>query len=493
MHRLLQTQMNPCHYPSVNGETKGQMLPLADVLRSVSSRTDQLRELIRLAITKCHFPSEHHLTLDESAAIYLFTMKWEKDSFYELLQRDLQSNDSSLVQSWSPYLQFFHSAVLKLPNTRVKVWSRTTEDFCETLTIDNELVWSQPTLCSSSMEIIKDSRLCTIDTIYGKDISIYSHIPNRKDIILCAGTRLKVVSNVQNQLYLRECPRFLPAFSSLIHDRIKNRLPSILPHLLALILAISLALLTGKAVSKIQSSYLTTLMNSSYYQLIQTIASSKSSFDHPTAMTQPSTDEIQADPYGNRYEGEYFNGKKHGQGIMHFANGCTYRGHWLDDTPMGEGVFTWTNGDHYEGEFKEGQRDGKGSYYFANGDKYIGDWIGDKKHGSGISSLAVGRYEGQFIDDKMHGKGSFYFADGGSYDGDWIDNNQEGEGIFTWPNGNRYEGGFKAGKLHGKGSYYFGNGNKFTGEWIDGERMTEHGSFIWANVQRRSQENEKEQ
>ncbi len=48
----------------------------------------------------------------------------------------------------------------------------------------------------------------------------------------------------------------------------------------------------------------------------------------------------------------------------------------------------------------------------------------------------------------------------------------------------RLLGGFKAGKLHGQGSYYFANGNKFTGDWIDGQRVMDHGAFIWADVAR---------
>jgi len=37
------------------------------------SRIDQLNRFIRISKAKCHFPSEHNLTLDESAAIFMYT------------------------------------------------------------------------------------------------------------------------------------------------------------------------------------------------------------------------------------------------------------------------------------------------------------------------------------------------------------------------------------------------------------------------------------
>lgn len=33
-------------------------------------------------------------------------------------------------------------------------------------------------------------------------------------------------------------------------------------------------------------------------------------------------------PDGNRYEGEYLNGLKHGKGVFFFANGKIFKGRW---------------------------------------------------------------------------------------------------------------------------------------------------------------------
>ena len=390
MRRLIQTDMNP----STNTETKGQKLHLDEVLQANLNRIHQLNDWIRLARSKCYFPSKHCLTLDESAALYLLTIK----SFYDLTQQD--------SQSWFPYFQLIRSAIKKLPNTKTNVYRSINKNHIR----DDEIFWSNPILCSTSMQIIhesleSDSILCSIETINAKDISMYSQNPHKKEILLERNTRLQVIKNTDNQLFLRE----LPPIDHHHHHHGLTRFSAQWCNFFMLILAIVLVILTGKTMSTIEL------------------------FTNQTSQTIIA--EMQADSFGNRYEGQYLNGKRHG----------------------------------------------KGSYYFANGDKYIGDWVEDKKHGLGASSLAVGRYEGEFVDDKMHGKGVFYFADGSSYQGEWIDNKQDGNGIFIWTNGDRYEGGFKRGQLHGKGSYYFGNGNRFTGEWIDGQRSAEYGSFSWAS------------
>jgi hypothetical protein len=109
---------------------------------------------------------------------------------------------------------------------------------------------------------------------------------------------------------------------------------------------------------------------------------------------QSSTVQIHTDQWGNRYEGEMKDGKKHGKGKMDYASGGSYTGIWVDDSRTGQGVYTWSSGN---------------------------------------------RYEGQWKDNKMHGKGKLDFASGDKYTGDWVEGNRTGQGVFVWANGDRYE------------------------------------------------------
>ncbi len=45
---------------------------------------------------------------------------------------------------------------------------------------------------------------------------------------------------------------------------------------------------------------------------------------------------------------------KHGKGSDVFANGDKYSGNYKNGKPEGQGVYTWSNGSYYEGEFING-------------------------------------------------------------------------------------------------------------------------------------------
>ena len=101
---------------------------------------------------------------------------------------------------------------------------------------------------------------------------------------------------------------------------------------------------------------------------------------------------------GDKYEGEWEDGKRHGQGIYTWANGNSYDGKWVNgqfsftdgiilawNTALSDNhtiVFPW--GDRYEGEFKDGKCMETALMKYANGDTYVGEWVNGKPHGQGI-------------------------------------------------------------------------------------------------------------
>ena len=66
------------------------------------------------------------------------------------------------------------------------------------------------------------------------------------------------------------------------------------------------------------------------------------------------------------------------QSISHFTlhpyySTCIYRN--------GIGKWTHTYGDHYEGDFVQEKRHGRGVYKWENGDEYTGEFVDDSRHG----------------------------------------------------------------------------------------------------------------
>ena len=72
------------------------------------------------------------------------------------------------------------------------------------------------------------------------------------------------------------------------------------------------------------------------------------------------------------------------------------------DCSNGYGTYTWANGDKYVGEYKDGKYHGQGTYTYANGDKYVGEWKDDKRYGQGTFTAADGRvYKGIWENNEL--------------------------------------------------------------------------------------------
>jgi hypothetical protein len=165
-------------------------------------RIDQLDRSIKAAKKYCHFPSEHGLSHDESAALFLYTMEAGDNSFYRVLNQALRSEDRPALKPWFAYLKLLDTALNKLPTIRRNVWRGVLGDIGKDFQKNQMITWWSVTSCSLSVNVIKDflssgtkSTLFLIEVAHGKDISGYTNYPNEDEVLLAPGTHLRVVSN----------------------------------------------------------------------------------------------------------------------------------------------------------------------------------------------------------------------------------------------------------------------------------------------------------
>ena len=69
----------------------------------------------------------------------------------------------------------------------------------------------------------------------------------------------------------------------------------------------------------------------------------------------------------------------HGFGKIEWADGRRYEGEYENDKKQGQGTFYWADGRKYVGSWKNGKQHGQGEYYLKNGDKKIGEWVDGKR------------------------------------------------------------------------------------------------------------------
>jgi hypothetical protein len=126
---------------------------------------------------------------------------------------------------------------------------------------------------------------------------------------------------------------------------------------------------------------------------------------------------------GNKYVGEFKDGKINGQGTYTFASGNIYVGEFKDGKINGQGTYTFANGNKYVGEHKDGKRNGQFTATFADGNKFVGEYKDDKRNGQGTFTFANGnKFVGEYKDEKRNGQGTEYAANGSIINqGMWVD------------------------------------------------------------------------
>ena len=170
MHRFNDIESAPKRLPPVYGYLAYELQPLQKALEPIYSKIDQLDRFCQIAHSECHFPSEHGLTREESAAIFLYTMEWGESSFYRVINHALRAEDRSTLIPWFAYLKLFDTAVQKLPTVRKNLWRGVPKDISKDFKKDDEFTWWTISSCSTSVDVIKsflksDSTLFLIEGV----------------------------------------------------------------------------------------------------------------------------------------------------------------------------------------------------------------------------------------------------------------------------------------------------------------------------------------
>lgn len=221
------------------------ILTIEEALQPVSNRIDHFEQHIREAKHSCHFPSEHGLTRDESASIYIYTMEWGETSLYRLLNADQRNRNRSILTPWYSYLKLLSSALDKLPNKKGNFWRGINVKFVRAYEKGDLQTWWCLTSCSAEVSQVKpflgqQSTLMSIEAETAKEISIYSCYPFEKEVVLVFGTGVRVLSNTLEHeslslVQLREVvakkgkPGWITAikdkvFSEVVKNKAKKRL-----------------------------------------------------------------------------------------------------------------------------------------------------------------------------------------------------------------------------------------------------------------------------
>jgi hypothetical protein len=144
------------------------------------------------------------LQQDEQAAIHLYT---QQNQFYKQLNDALRKNNEQTLIPWYGYLKLFLAALDKLSPYQGTVWRGVPKDLSKNYKKNSEHIWWAFSSCTSSVDILQSPNflgatgartLFSIEVSNGRLINEFSEFPTEDEILLLPGTRVRVVS-VLNQ------------------------------------------------------------------------------------------------------------------------------------------------------------------------------------------------------------------------------------------------------------------------------------------------------
>ncbi|CAF5146329.1 unnamed protein product [Rotaria sp. Silwood1] len=192
--------------PPVYGYRSEKVVSIEKALEPIEPQIDELPYYIKIAKRSCHYPSEHGLTSDQSAAVYIYTMEWGDTTLYRVLNRALRSENRQELKIWFPYLKLFDTALDRLPTVKEAVWRGVPLDFGKNFTKNQIVTWWSVNSCSSSVNVIKqflgnkkNSTLFLIEAVSGKTISGYTEYKEEDEVILRIGSQFRVKSDPLDQ------------------------------------------------------------------------------------------------------------------------------------------------------------------------------------------------------------------------------------------------------------------------------------------------------
>lgn len=237
---------------------------------------------------------------------------------------------------------------------------------------------------------------------------------------------------------------------------------------------------------------------------------------------------------GEKYIGEFVDGKKDGTGVFIYKNNEKFFGSWMrglrngigkfyknnqlqaigiwenellvksknylnsclsGDCEDGVGIFVLENGTKLTGKFTKGELNGKGIAYYLTGEKYIGEFKNNQRHGIGTIYSTLESINGMWTQDKLiganksfnsgcksgnciNGKGVFVYNDNTVYEGEFLNGKPHGYGICQFADGDIYVGYWKNNFFEGKGTFYYSNGEIITGNWKESYLIPEKKAIV---------------
>ena len=173
--------------------------PLTDIIPDISF-------YVQMALDETSEQPSDGLTIDESAAIRLYTMEWETpdQSLYTMLNYILKTPDRKDLRPYFKYLKLLLTALVKLPCAPpLTIWRGVTKDLSAQFPSGTSVTWWAFSSCTTALPVLENGMylgntgnrtLFSVEAINGRTIRAHSHFDTEDEILLLPGTFMIVQS-----------------------------------------------------------------------------------------------------------------------------------------------------------------------------------------------------------------------------------------------------------------------------------------------------------
>jgi hypothetical protein len=184
------------------------LLSLAEACAPLTSIIPDLSKYVQLALNATPQKPLDGLTVDESAAIRLYTIEWEEPhaSLYSKLNSTLKKSDRETLRPFFKYLKLLLTALVKLPCAPLQtVWRGVNKDFSKDFPPGTAVTWWAFSSCTTSLTVLENNiylstigqrTLFSVEAMNGRIVRAHSHFNYEDEILLLPGTYMEVQSQL---------------------------------------------------------------------------------------------------------------------------------------------------------------------------------------------------------------------------------------------------------------------------------------------------------
>jgi hypothetical protein len=184
------------------------LLPLPEACAPLTDLIHNLSGYVQMALNKTPEEPADGLTIDESAAIRIYTFEWPEPhpSLYSMLNHTLRKTDRENLRPYYKYLKLLLTAMVKLPCVpQQTIWRGVTKDLSADFPRGTSVTWWGFSSCTHTMTVLESNMflgnsgartLFSIEAINGRAIREHSQINTEDEILLLPGTYMEVQSQL---------------------------------------------------------------------------------------------------------------------------------------------------------------------------------------------------------------------------------------------------------------------------------------------------------